>query len=134
MRTRHGLWIGAVLLAGCSSTASDSHPAAAMEVSGPDGAVIFQAAEDAMRAQAQIEMSDARGRVLKGHMGPYAVKIVVPPDVSRAEIRCDREGEWSAGAIRRRTEGEPAPVSTSGQQLTAESCVRDLQNAIESRL
>jgi hypothetical protein len=123
-----------MLLVGCSSTAheSRSEPVELWEV---DRARIFQAAEEAMRLHAQLEISDERGRLLRGHMGPYAVKITVPADAADAEIRCSREDEWSAAAIRRRHgQQEPAVPPRAEGRLTAESCVRTLQQEIDFRL
>jgi hypothetical protein len=126
-------WLIAAVLEGCSTHERHTPSAEPVALWEADRARIFTAAEEAMRLHAVIGVSDERSRLLRGHMGPYAVKIEVPVDVARAEIRCSREGEWSAAAIRREALEGDAAAAADGP-LTAAACVTTLKRAIESRL
>lgn len=126
-------WLGLAFVIGCASHERHVEVAEPVERWAADRARIFAAAEEAMRVHAVIDVSDERGRVLRGHMGPYVVKIVVPVDVAQAEIRCSRADEWSAAAIRRDAREREAVAAAEGQ-VSARSCVDTLERAIESRL
>ena len=126
-------WVSLAFVIGCASHERHAEVVEPVELWEADRARIFAAAEEAMRVHAVIEMSDERGRVLRGHMGPYVVKIIVPVDVAQAEIRCSHADEWSAAAIRRDAR-ERETVAAAEDQLTAESCVGTLERAIEAPL
>ncbi len=119
--------------AGCAAGAGSEHHSLSARYFESDSTAILRAASQALTSYGRLEASDARAGTVSGHVGPYQVRITVPPGTRSLEIQCDVDGAWSAGAAKARAEGDPTTVRITKEGLTARRCAEDLQSEIEKR-
>ncbi len=124
---------GLAVLAGCAAGAGSQHHSLSARYFESDSTAIFRAAEQALTSYGRLDRSDERTGTILGLVGPYAVRIVVPPGTRSLEIDCDVAGTWSAGAAKTRTDGDATTVRVTKEGLTAERCTEDLQSEVEKR-